>query len=719
MHPLLFSSLVFLLSATLQAQVLGGVPGELTFINSRVELQGFPIAVGDINGDGFEDIVVGGPNNDPKVFVYFGDGKGYYSAGPVSPMECVCYPGFGALADFNGDGKLDLAITGSQQVFVMLGNGDGTFQPAVLYSVGDLAHIGATDVVVADLNADGHPDFVVSGSNGWYSFLNNGNGTFTLFQTSSTTRSDYYADVRTGDLNGDGIPDLVYVGSDGVQSFLGDGTGQLNLKQTIAVGQNAGSLALGDLNNDGNPDAVFRGSYLYRLFGKGDGTFGKLDPILENYSSPGQMQIADFNGDGLADLAVAGLDNFYIYYGVGGGELTKPEPYDVGALAGGLFSATLRASDRLDLILSDDYGFSILFSTPKGFEDSVNIPAPLNPTAIASADFNGDGIQDLVVAGGTEVQVFFGTGKASQPFTSGPTTALDGGVSIAVADFNADGKQDIAVATFDDLKGFALYLAFGNGDGTFGTPSLILSNSNTGIEAIAAGDVNGDGKPDILITQVGYEVGNGEGVNILFGNGDGTFQAPASLGTPGSGNIGLADFNNDGLPDVYAGDITGETAIVFLNQGGGKFAPATTWEDYGPGGLTACDINHDGNMDLVANGNATVTLLLGNGKGGFGSPIQEDIGHILEEAVAVACGSFTGTTYPEVVNLSEGYNLVQIMTNAGDGNLNPVQNLWGTGPGPVGMVVGKFHGQKDLDDIVVLDGGLADLNVLLNITKPK
>ncbi len=544
MQASFFSPLTLLLFASaLQGQVLGGVPGELTFINSRLELQNFGIAVGDVNGDGYQDIVAYNPDVEPNaMFVYFGNGTGYFSQSPYSPIDCnLCEPSSGVLADLNGDGYLDLVMVGDEVVFTMLGNGDGTFQPAVLYSLIGSGY-AEQDVAVGDLNGDGLADFAVALDTGWCSFLNNGNATFTpACYPEALQRPDYYSGIGIGDLNGDGIPDVVYAGTLGVQSYLGDGTGKFTLKQTVSVGEDPGSFSLGDLNNDGNLDVVVRGSYLYRLFGKGDGTFTQPVEISEYYSSPGQTQIADFNGDGLADLAISGEDNFYIYYGTGGGKLAAPVPYDVGGPAsGGLLTGHLRTGDNLDAIVSDFFGFSILFSKPNGFEDSVNIPVPLYPRAIAAADFNGDGLTDLIVTGRAEFQVFFGTGKASQPFIDGPTSPVPSGHAIAVADFNGDGIQDVVIAA--GLGRTDYFVCLGQGDGTFDTPKLLISSNNAGF-AIAAGDLNGDGYPDLLIASLAGDAA------ILFGNGDGTFKSPVSLGVSGSSPIGIADFNNDGRPD--------------------------------------------------------------------------------------------------------------------------------------------------------------------------
>ncbi len=707
-------ALFLLFTSALQAQILGGVPGELTF-DTRVELQNLGIAVGDVNGDGYEDIVVSNLNATPTVVsVYLGDGTGYFTAGPSSPLDCtLCEPAGGILVDFNGDGHPDLVMVGDEVVFTMLGNGDGSFQPAVLYSLVGSGY-SAEDVAVGDLNGDGIPDIAVAIDTGWCAFLNSGNATFTsTCYPEALQRPDYYAGIGIGDLNGDGVPDVVYAGPLGVQAYLGDGMGNFTLKQTVYVGKDPGSFTLGDLNNDGKLDVVVRGSYLYRLFGKGDGTFTQPAKISEIYSSPGQTQIADFDGDGLADLAISGEDNFYIYYGTGGGRLAAPIPYDVGGVSGGLLTGHLRIADNLDVIVSDFFGFSILFSTPKGFEDSINIPVPLYPTSIAGADFNGDGMTDLIVTGGTEIQVFFGTGKASKPFLRGPKTALPNGRAVVTADFNRDGKEDVAISAYDSGTGITSFeVSLGNGDGTFQPPVIVYSAAN-GYEELAAGDLNGDGYPD-LVTWLPTQ-----NVVVFFGKGDGTFGAPVSIGalpvTPIA--YGIADFNNDGLPDIYANGFNGYEIYVFLNQGNGKFAAPTSTPGSGPGGLTTCDINHDGNLDLIVNDSVT-TVLLGNGNGTFQTGIS-NFQVFLESEVAVACGSFTGTSYPEVVNLSEGYNLVQNMTNADGGNLAAAQNAWGTGPAPVGMVVGKFHGQKYLDDIVVLDSGLADMNVLLNITQPK
>jgi len=271
------------------------------------------VVVGDFNGDGKPDLAVpnfGGIFQPSDVSVLIGNGDGTFQPATSVPLGGRYPCAWAAAGDFNKDGKLDLAVTSgsaTNQVGVLLGNGDGTFQAPVFYAAGT----GSDWIAAADFNGDGKLDLVTTDYNtgNLLVLLGNGDGTFHAPASIPVGMGISYGVV--GDFNGDGKPDLaISSGLSGTLSvLLGKGDGTFQAPKNYAVGTDLQSVAMADFDGDGKIDlavidsAATETQSLAVLRGNGDGTFKAPEHFGVN--SPFQVAVGDFNKDGKPDLAVA------------------------------------------------------------------------------------------------------------------------------------------------------------------------------------------------------------------------------------------------------------------------------------------------------------------------------------------------------------------------------------------------------------------------------
>jgi hypothetical protein len=271
------------------------------------------LATGDFDGNGTLDLAVveyaGTANGRLGIFLGKGDGSFQQSA----QYDIGYEPNAAAVADFDGDGNLDVAVTnqgvkGQGSVMIFFGKGDGTFQPPTTYKLASYPY----SVAAGDLNGDGHPDLAVTeGNAGIAVLLNNGKGKFgkaVLYPVSPAEVSD----VVIADLNSDNHVDLVVSTYDAVAVLLGIGNGKFGkaaIYSTVSITQESSphGVVVADFNLDGIPDiatVLFQGnSGLF--YGRGDGTFKKVIPIKLQKDGGGQGIVSgDFNKDGAPDLAI-------------------------------------------------------------------------------------------------------------------------------------------------------------------------------------------------------------------------------------------------------------------------------------------------------------------------------------------------------------------------------------------------------------------------------
>jgi hypothetical protein len=565
----------------------------------------FNLVVDDFNGDGKLDLGFTNANSTGPVTVLLGAGNGTFGA----PIASVTVPASNQMltGDFNGDGKRDV-FTGSN---ILFGRGDGTF------TLGP-ASPAAGATVIADFNNDGKDDIAVYTSAGISISLGKGDGTFTATGLSYAGLRGQFT-LAVSDVDGDGNLDLIvgqgqsglYVPpqfSNGIIMFLmgnGDGTFQgppsyshVGAGYSSGANGNHGAFAAGDFNRDGNIDVLAPATNLGNasiglklLTGNGKGI---LTPQAVNTAvSPYFVAAADLDGDGKLDAAMLALTTdssgnsvpeLLTLKGNGDGTFAAPVAYAVGTSEpNGYFTSELvlgdtRASGKPDAIFSQNGSLYILKNNGDGtFATPVQVDTQSSYQAVVVADVNGDGKADIVALTATAINPVDNTNTLLIYLSNGNGTfaapvTLDASLAdaqdIVVGDVNKDGKPDIVLVSSSTTNSTASLTSYlGRGDGTF-SPGVNSTLGGLYYVSIALGDVNGDGKPDVLI---GACCGNTL-ASLAFGNGDGTFAANYGISIgPSTNAVGFADLNNDGRPDLLLA--TNANLVTSLNLFG---SPAST-----------------------------------------------------------------------------------------------------------------------------------------------
>ena len=316
------------------------------------------------------------------------------------------------------------------------------------------------------------------------------------------------------------------------------------------------------------------------------------------------------------------------------------------------------------------------------------------PAVLAVGDLNGDGHMDVVTGNddtANTVSVLLGKGDGT--FATHVDYPVGGGVTgIAVGDFNGNGKLDIAVVYGFDLARIAVLL--GNGDGTF--KPFIPTTAGFQGGSIAVGDFNGDGKLDVAVSD---NQSSTPGVDIMLGNGDGTFKAPVSYATAADQRMVIvADFNGDGKLDLATANADSETISVLLGNGDGTFQ---THMDNSTAIAASCislaagALRDDKGKDIVAGcqSEGKVVVLLSNGNGTFKAAKAYPVPAGVDD---VALGDFNGDGKLDVAVTNGGtYDMVSVLPGTGSGTLKAAVPF-GANFGPAGIAAADFNGTASL-----------------------
>jgi hypothetical protein len=670
---------------TFQSPVLVAVPNACNY----------NVVVGRLRGvSAPEDLILVDESVTPGIRILLGNGDGTFQSPAFVSLPST--PTAAAVGDFNGDGKLDVAVslfggngqTGGnfQSLVILIGNGDGTFQAPALYQSLENAY----GISVGDFNNDGKLDVVIRNPEALMLSLGNGDGTFLpgyVILTEPTTLVsvnppgpilDGLVSVAVGDFNEDGNLDIV-AAEDGerVDVLLGTGTGTFAPPVTYVnrqhqTGSGGGQVAVAKLSDSGHLDIVVNTGYgtMVGIFkGNGDGTFPLTPTVypLPQYDDEGLL-LMDVNHDGKPDIVV----------GTMGGRIYAPNYLTVLLNKG-----------------NGDFG-------PAPAQFSIVSPAdnstvnPTNAIGVTLADLTGNGKLDLVITDWDIPVETLANGQVPVPPNVNPNSGT------------VDTHGTISVLG-------------GNGDGTFQTEQQYEVGGRP--LASQVGDLTGDGKKDIVVVNAFSGT-----LSILKGNGDRTYQPAITIPVGQNPNaLVLADFNGDGKLDIAVTNLVDNNVSVLINQstpGTITFQTAVTYAvgTY-PAGIVARDFNHDRKIDLAVlnsgntldiNSPTSLSVLLGNGDGTFQAASTQTLWAAPNGSGgdAITVGDF-GNGQPDlaVANFSKGE--ITVVLGHGDGTFTQA-GFYTAGAGTEGIVAADFNGDGKLD---LAANNLNDYSVTLLIGK--
>jgi len=580
--------------------------------------------LGDLDGDGDLDLVLGCPQGCGGVLVYRNDGRGVFTLTLVLGAADTHAL---ALGDIDGDGDLDLVEGNIGANRVWLNDGSGAFTDSG-------QALGAADtyaLALGDLDGDGDPDLVAgnirTANRVW---LNDGSGAFT--DSGQALGAANTVSLALGDLDGDGNPDLVIrhacattgadpCGGRATILYRNDGNGVFTSVRTFSGFTNA--VALGDLNGDGHLDMVegrangnpansgaIDGLPNRVWLGDGQGGFAPAVPMLDNIPNPLAVAAAQLDAAPGPELVVCKNSACDIWAGDAGGNYAGTPLQTLTVSGNGSYfmdviTGDLNGDGAADIVVTGN-GTHLFLSDGAASGPAFTAAGVLGGSTSSAAlgDIDGDGNPDLVTGGsngGTNVTIWKNDGSAG--FTGTAITGTNYQNTVRLGDLDGDGDLDLVVTY--DVAFVAIYRNDGGGGFTRASsiPVPVTAGGNTDDAVLA--DFDGDGRLDLAVAAT-----NGL-VYLWRGNGDATFtdtgRTLATINNWAAVTLAATDIDGDGDPDLVAGSDHGPgvpaPVTVWINDGAGAFTPAAPLRAAGMGqtfGLAAADIDGDGDPDLLA-----------------------------------------------------------------------------------------------------------------------
>ena len=606
----------------------------------------FAVAARDFDGDGDPDVWIG---NRGQSRLYLNRGFAIFTDATSTHVPSAARNTMDlAAADVDGDGDLDLILANDGQSSLYSNDGAGVFTDATAASLpSELDRTLAA--VLADVDGDGDADLVL-GNDGAQNrlLLNDGRGAFgDATPARLPADADATQSVAAGDVNGDGALDLVFGNHGQNRLYLNDGAGSFADATPLRLPVESAptnAVALGDVDRDGDLDLVCANRGQNRLYtNDGTGVFADATGFLPaDNDDTTAVRLSDVDGDGTLDLVLAtsqalpGASQNRLYVNDGVGRFRDETPTRMPA--DGDWSAAVASGD-LDQDGDPDLVFANASSqqTRVYLNDSAGafanvsagrMPLDLDFTRdLALGDVDGDGDVDMVIANsfvryyayyfgsalGWDNRLYLndGTGAFNPAAAGRMPTDSDPSEAVALGDVDGDGDLDLIFGNGDDAYGRGVgqpnRLYLNDGAGTFAdvSPTRLPSDRDV-TSSVVCGDVDGDGDIDLLFGNGGGIYGAGQPNRLYLNDGTGTFTDATAGRLPPDRDrtvaLALGDVDGDGDPDLIAGN-RGDRDRLYLNDGSGTFVDATAERLPGRQENTAAlalgDVDGDGDSDLI------------------------------------------------------------------------------------------------------------------------
>ena len=670
------------------------------------------VVIGDIDGDGKPDLAVTNKNDNTISVFRNTSASGSITASSFASgvvFTTGTYPAYIAIGDIDGDGKLDLAVannnsSGTVSVFRNTSTSGSittsSFAASVDFTTGSYPY----GVAIGDIDGDGKPELIVT---------NPGSNTVSIYRNTSTSGSitagsfDAPVDFTTGtspycivlgDIDGDGKPDLAVTNySDNTVSvFRNTSTsgsitvGTLATKVDFTIGTNPWGISISDLDGDGKPDLVIADASSNTISVLRNTLAASLPPVITSFtptSGPSGTTVT-FTGTNFNTTASSNI----VWFGAVQATVTTATSTSLSVTVpiGTDYQPITVTDVTTGLTAYSNVPFIVTFPSSQvidatAFATSVDFTTEPNPEYVALSDIDGDGKLDLVVTNGSSNTVSVYRNKS----TSGSITAdsfdtpVDfttgiGPVNVSIGDIDGDGKPDLVVANFTSNTISVFRNTSSSGSITTGSFAVRVDfTTGTNPVSIGLGDIDGDGKPDLVVTNSGSNsVSVFRNTCIAGSITTGSFAARVDFTTGATPQtVAIGDIDGDGKPDLAVTNYSDNTVSVYRNTstpGSITTSSFATNVDFntgsGPYSVVIGDIDGDGKQDLVVTNSDSNTLSVYRNistsgsitSGSFATNIDFTTG---TSPQGIAIGDIDGDGKPDLAVTNFSDNTVSVLRN--------------------------------------------------------